>query len=100
MQGLASLQLDKILFRNLAAANTRYEAFSKEQADHRIAKGDKLKVKDVFYFLQKGKDPETGQGFTLDELVAEASLLILGGESCRITCNPTVTLTRPSLISA
>ena len=81
MQGLASLQLDKVLFRSLAAANARYEAFSKEQADHRIAKGDDVKVKDVFYFLQKGKDPETGQGFTMDELVAEASLLILGGKA-------------------
>lgn len=49
------------------------------QADQRIAKGDKVRIKDVFYFLQKGKDPETGEGFTLHELVAEASLLILGG---------------------
>ena len=81
MQGLASLHLDKILFRSLATANARYEAFSKEQADNRIAKGDKINVKDVFYFLRKGRDPETGEGFTLDELVAEASLLILGGEN-------------------
>ena len=80
MQGLARLHLDKILFRDLAAANARYEAFSKMQADHRIAKGDQVTVKDVFHFLQKGKDPETGEGFTLNELVAEASLLILGGK--------------------
>jgi hypothetical protein len=38
-----------------------------------------VKVKDVFYFLQKGRDPETGAGFTPDALIAEASLLILGG---------------------
>ena len=80
MQGLASLHLDKILFRDLATANTRYEAFSKKQADRRIARGAKINTKDVFYFLQKGKDPETGEGFTLHELVAEASLLILGGK--------------------
>lgn len=81
MQGLAALQLDKIIFRDLVKANARYEAFSKKQADERIAKGDKIDTKDVFYFLQKGKDPETGEGFTLHELVAEASLLILGGKS-------------------
>ena len=39
MQSLASLYLDMIIFRDLAAANARVEAFSKEQADHRIAKG-------------------------------------------------------------
>jgi cytochrome P450 len=82
MQGLASLHLDDIIFRDLAKANARYEAFSKKQADHRIARGDKVTTKDVFYFLQKGRDPETGEGFTLHELVAEASLLILGGKHC------------------
>ena len=85
MQGLATLQLDRILFRDLAAANARYEAFSKHQADERIAKGESLDAKDVFYFLQKGKHPETGEGFTLHELVAEASLLILGGK-CSVAC--------------
>ncbi len=84
MQGIAALQLDKILFRDLATANARYEAFSKKQADERIAKGDTLDTKDVFYFLQKGIDPETGEGFNLDELVAEASLLILGGKTCNV----------------
>ena len=81
MQGLASLHLDRILFRDLATANARYEAFSKKQADHRIDRGAKVNTKDVFYFLQNGKDPETGKGFTLHELVAEASLLILGGKN-------------------
>lgn len=84
MQGIAALQLDKILFRDLATANARYEAFSKKQADERILKGDKLETKDVFYFLQKGRDPETGEGFTLHELVSEASLLILGGKLTRL----------------
>lgn len=84
MQGIAALQLDKILFRDLARANARYEAFSKKQADERILKGDKLDTKDVFYFLEKGTDPNTGEGFTLQELVSEASLLILGGKSCSL----------------
>ncbi|KAL9128641.1 MAG: hypothetical protein Q9217_002737 [Psora testacea] len=74
----ASLHLDKILFRSLAIAKARYEAFSKKQEDHRIARGTMINTKDVFYFLQEGIDLETGENFTLDELVAEASLLILG----------------------
>lgn len=79
MQGLASLHLDKIIFRDLAIANDRYKAFSDKQASERIANADKVTVKDVFYFLQKGRDPETGEAFTLPELVSESSLLIVGG---------------------
>lgn len=81
MQGIAALQLDKILFRDLARANARYEAFSKKQADECILKGNKLETKDVFYFLQRGTDPDTGKGFTLHELVSEASLLIIAGKA-------------------
>ena len=77
----AALQLDKIILRDLVKANARYEAFSKRQADERIAKGDKVDTKDVLYFLQKAKDPYTGEGYTLHELVAEASLLVLRGKS-------------------
>jgi len=80
MQGLAALHLDKVVFRDLATATARYEAFSKKQADERIAKGDTNTTKDAFYFLQKGRDPQTGEGFTSHELVAEASLLILCGK--------------------
>lgn len=79
MQWLASLHLDKLLFRSLSAANNRYENFSRQMATNRICLGDNIEVKDVFHHIQKGKDPETGTGLTIDELVAEASLLILGG---------------------
>lgn len=85
MQGIAALQLDKILFRDLARANARYEAFSKKQADECILKGNKLETKDVFYFLQRGTDPDTGKGFTLHELVSEASLLIIAGTDTTAT---------------
>ena len=80
MQGLASLHLDRIIFRDLAAANERYEAFSKRQASERIANENRVKTRDVFHFLQEGRDPETGEAFTLPELVSESSLLIVGGK--------------------
>ena len=85
MQGLASLKLDKILFRSLATINARYKAFSKEQADYRITKGDNVKVKDIFYFLQKDKDLKTKQGFTINELIIEVSLLILRDKAYFLT---------------
>ena len=78
MQGLAKLQMDRIIFPHLVAANHRYEAFSASQASKRIANKDKS-TRDVFYFLENGRDPETGEAFTLSELVSEASLLIVGG---------------------
>ncbi len=79
MQGLASLHLDKIIFRDLAVANNRYKAFSDKQAKERIENADKVTVKDVFYFLRNGRDSETGEAFTLPELVSESSLLIVAG---------------------
>lgn len=79
LPGLASIHLDRIVFHDLAAANKRYEAFSDKQARNRIANADKVTTKDVFYFLQNGRDLETGEAFTLPELVSESSLLILGG---------------------
>lgn len=79
MPGLASLHLDNILFGNLAAANKHYEAFGKNQARERIENADQVTTKDVFSFLQKGQDPETGEAMTLPELVSESGLLIVAG---------------------
>lgn len=79
MQGLASLHLDKTIFRSLAATNKRYEAFSGQQASKRIANSDNITTRDVFSFLEKSQDPETGEKLSLPELISESSLLILGG---------------------
>ena len=79
MQGLAHLHLDRLLFRDLADANERYQAFGRQQVASRITKGDKIETKDYFYFLETGTDPKTGEQFTLDELVSEAALLIGAG---------------------
>ena len=100
MQGLASLHLDKIIFRDLAAANKRYEAFSDKQASERIANADKIKTRDIFSFLQKGQDPETGEAFSLPELISESSLLILGGTHVQIFlyCPHTLLLLKPEFL--
>ncbi|CAF9939407.1 hypothetical protein IMSHALPRED_001332 [Imshaugia aleurites] len=85
MQGLLALHLDKVLFRRLDKDMQRYQAFSKRQSDTRVSKGDNVPIKDVFSFLIDAKDPETGSGFEMPELVGEASLLITGGSDTTAT---------------
>ncbi|KAI4163206.1 MAG: hypothetical protein LQ342_003139 [Letrouitia transgressa] len=48
-------------------------------ASPRIAKADNVESKDIFYFLQNGKNAETGERFTVPKLVSEAALLIGAG---------------------
>ncbi len=82
MPALLKLKLDKILFRSLTDGTRRYEAFSKAQSDERIKQGNNCEVNDIFASLLEAKDPETGEGFSLPELVSESSLLIVAGKLC------------------
>src|ERR1700712_2546855 len=50
--------------------------FSQEEAAE--MKGEKLRP-DIFHFILKGRDPETGLGFTREQLNADAGLLIAAG---------------------
>ena len=80
MPGLLELQLDKILFRRLTDGTRQYAAFSKAQSDARIKEGTSYKTRDILASLLEFKDPETGEAFTLPELVSENSLLIVAGK--------------------
>ena len=80
MPALLKLRLDKILFRKLTDSTREYEAFSKTQSDARIKEGSKYETKDIYASLLEAKDPETGEGLTVPELVSESSLLIIAGE--------------------
>lgn len=80
MPGLLKLHLDKILFRRLTDGTRQYEAFSKAQSDARIKEGTSYETRDIFASLLEFKDPETGEAFTLPELVSESSLLIVAGK--------------------
>lgn len=72
-------QLDKILFRKIAAGRARYMNYSKGQAAERTKAGLDVERKDFFYYLLKARDPETGQGFSTPELWGESNLLIIAG---------------------
>ena len=82
MPGLLKLKLDKVLFRSLTDGMRRYESFSKAQSDERIKQGNTYEVEDSFASLLEAEDPETGETFSLPELVSESSLLIVAGKLC------------------
>ncbi|KAI9842226.1 MAG: hypothetical protein M1837_007371 [Sclerophora amabilis] len=85
MPGLLKIHLDKLLFRKLVQGTQRYEAYSKAQSDARVRQDPQIECRDVFQFLLEAKDPETGQAFSMPELVSESSLLIIAGSDTTST---------------
>lgn len=79
MPGLLKFKLDQIFLRKMMEGTHQFEALSKAQSDWRIAQSDDLSRKDLFKELLTAKDPETGNGLTAEELVAEAGVLIVAG---------------------
>ncbi|KAF2018040.1 benzoate 4-monooxygenase cytochrome-like protein P450 [Aaosphaeria arxii CBS 175.79] len=77
--------LDKILFRKIAAQRGQYMQYSKSQAMERTKMGLDVDRKDFFYYLLNAKDPETGKGFSMDELWGESNLLIIAGSDTTST---------------
>lgn len=77
--------LDKVFFRKIAAQRGRYMQYSKSQAMERTKLGMDVDRKDFFYYLLNAKDPETGNGFSMDELWGESNLLIIAGSDTTST---------------
>jgi len=77
--------LDKILFRKIAAQRGQYMQYSKSQAVERTKLGLDVDRKDFFYYLLNARDPETGKGFSMDELWGESNLLIIAGSDTTST---------------
>ncbi len=59
--------------------------YSKAQAMERTKLGVDVDRKDFFYYLLNAKDPETGRGFSMDELWGESNLLIIAGSDTTST---------------
>ena len=85
MPFLLRLKLDQLLFRKLAQGTRRFQALSKSISDWRVAQDDSLGLRDLFSHLLSAKDPETNRGYTQEELVAEAGILIVGGSGTTAT---------------
>jgi cytochrome P450 len=78
--------LDKIFFRKIAAKREQYMKYSKAQAMERTKIGtEDCDRKDFFYYLLNARDPETGRGFSKDELWGESNLFIIAGSDTTST---------------
>ena len=81
MPGILDLKLDKIFFSGATKGTYQYQALSQDQSEWRMEQGDKIKERDLFGSLLEARDPRTGRGFTREELISEAALLIIAGSS-------------------
>ncbi|KAE9363381.1 cytochrome P450 [Stipitochalara longipes BDJ] len=79
MQGLLKFDLYKLVARTLVNNVYRFKDLTAAQSTWRIAHHDEIKGKDLFASLLEAKDPETGLGFTHEELISEAGLFIITG---------------------
>jgi cytochrome P450 len=59
--------------------------YSKSQVVQRTKLGLDVDRKDFFFYLLNAKDPETGAGFSMDELWGESNLLIVAGSDTTST---------------
>jgi cytochrome P450 len=82
----AALKIDKYMFRESIKARNRFVKFVTRVVSERLAKNTKIPVDgpapkdtDVFANLATAKDPETGDGFSLNEIAAESTTLIVAG---------------------
>ncbi len=81
----AKLKLDKYLFPAAIAARNRFIKFVTRTVRERLGKISPTSPSlapenaDVFANLAAAKDPETGESFTLNEIAAESTTLIVAG---------------------
>ena len=76
--GLKFCRLDKMLFPKAIMARDLFIGFvGKLLRD--IRRADRSGKKDLFATLSTAKDPETGSGFTQEEIIAESTTLVVAG---------------------
>lgn len=80
MPALKKLGLDRLLFPKIRADRERFMAYSKSRLAERMKLGTDTDRRDFFYYLLKAKDPETGQGFAMQELWGESNVLLIAGK--------------------
>ena len=77
MPGLKKLGLDRLFFKDLRANRLRFMQYSRARLQKRMQLGTDTDRRDFFYFLLKAKDPETGLGFSQQELWGESNVLLI-----------------------
>ncbi|MCJ1250608.1 hypothetical protein MMC30_007836 [Trapelia coarctata] len=77
MPKLAIMNLDKIFTPNVRKLRDQYVGVSKKLAVDRMNMDSKRR--DLFSHILAARDPQTGKGFTMDEIWGESTLLIIAG---------------------
>ncbi|KAI4162632.1 MAG: hypothetical protein LQ342_003678 [Letrouitia transgressa] len=77
MPQLAVLNLDKIFTPHVRKLRDGYVRVSKDMAIERMKMDSRRQ--DLFSHILAAKDPETGKGFSMDEIWGESTLLIIAG---------------------
>lgn len=76
---LAKFKLEKILYPNGTRIRQKFLNVTREFAETRTMLNKNHK-RDLFSFVVEAKDPETKQGFSLEELWSESKFLIVAGK--------------------
>jgi cytochrome P450 len=76
---LKKIGLDRILFPDLRRKHEKFMAYSRSRLQQRVKLGIENDRRDFFYYLLKAKDPETGEGFPMQELWGESNVLLIAG---------------------
>lgn len=85
MPSLKKLGLHRLLFPDLLAQRTRFMEYSRTRLQKRMQLGTDTDRRDFFYHLLKAKDPETGLGFSKQELWGESNVLLIAGSDTTST---------------
>lgn len=85
MQGILDWKIDKVFFRGATEGTYKYQELSADQSKWRMEHASEIKERDLFGSLLEARDPETGRGFTQEELISEAGLLIIAGSQTSAT---------------
>ena len=85
MPVVLALKLDKVFFPHIVRQVYNFEELSRAQSDWRVQQPRSANHRDLFAALLDARDPETGRGFTHEENISEAGLLIIAGSDTMAT---------------
>ena len=84
---LQYLYLERLLYRKGTLIREKFRQLMARLVTERLS-AEKGTQNDLFSFVVDAKDPETGRGFTKDELWAESRFLLIAGMSSQRRSNP------------
>ncbi|KAL5375433.1 hypothetical protein DPSP01_011240 [Paraphaeosphaeria sporulosa] len=87
MPEIVTFGLHKIFFRNMIADITRFIALSASTFQWRFTQES---CNDIFSTLLQARDDKTGEGFSTEQLVAEAGLFTVAGSDTTVTATTAI----------